>query len=66
MKDYYKYVYDGPVMEFDRLIEEHWHGETMATNEKKARSNLIYQFKKFNYRLVGTKITLPGKIKMED
>ena len=66
MNDYHKYTYDGPVMEFDRLIADHWRGETMALSEKKARSNLIYQFKKQNSRIVGTKITLPGKIKMEE
>ena len=66
MLDYHKYTYDGPVMEFDRLLADHWKGETMAPSEKKARSNLIYQFKKQNSRIVGTKITLPGKIKMEE
>ena len=64
MEEYRKYVYDGPVMEFDRLIADHWTGETMAMTEKKARSNLTYQFKRQNRRIVGTKITLPGKIKM--
>ena len=66
MQDYHKYTYDGPVMEFDRLLADHWKGETMAPSEKKARSNLIYQFKNQNSRIVGTKITLPGKIKMEE
>ena len=66
MQDYHKYTYDGPVMEFDRLLADHWKGETMAPSEKKARSNLIYQFKKQNSRIVGKKITLPGKIKMEE
>ena len=66
MQDYHKYTYDGPVMEFDRLLADHWKGETMALSEKKARSNLIYQFKKQNSRIVGAKITLPGKIKMEE
>lgn len=66
MQDYHKYTYDGPVMEFDRLLSDHWKGETMAPSEKKARSNLIYQFKKQNSRIVGTKIILPGKIKMEE
>ena len=66
MQDYHKYTYDGPVMEFDRLLADHWKGETMAPSEKKARSNLIYKFKKQNSRIVGTKITLPGKIKMEE
>ena len=66
MQDYHKYTYDGPVMEFDRLLADHWKGETIAPSEKKARSNLAYQFKKNNSRITGTKITLPGKIKMEE
>lgn len=59
-----KYIYDGPVMEFDKCIADHWKGETIASSEKKARSNLTYQFKKQNNRLASAKITLPGKIKM--
>lgn len=59
-----KYIYDGPVMEFDKCIADHWKGETIASSEKKARSNLTYQFKKHNNRLAGAKIALPGKIKM--
>lgn len=64
MEEMHKYAYDGPVMEFNRLLADHWRGETMASSEKKARSNLTYQFKKQNRRIAGTKITLPGKIKM--
>lgn len=63
---YHKYVYDGPVMEFNKLIADHWKGETMAPTESKARSNLTYQFKKKNNRIAGTKITPPGKLKMVD
>ena len=40
-----KYFYDGPVMEFDICIADHWKGETMANSKKKAISNLTYQFK---------------------
>ena len=57
-----KYIYEGPVMEFDICIADHWKGETIASSESKARSNLTYQFKKMNNRMPGTKITLPGKI----
>lgn len=61
---YRKYVYDGPVLEFDKLVANHWKGETMALSEKKARSNLAYQYKKKNNRNAGIKVTLPGEIKM--
>ena len=60
----HKYVYDGPVMIFDTCVADHWKAETMADSEKKARSNLAYQFKKKNNRVTGTKVTLPGKLKV--
>ena len=58
-----KYIYDGPVMEFNTCLMDHWKGETIAQTESKARSNLIYQFKKQNHKLPGSKITLTGKLK---
>lgn len=63
-EEYHKYSYDGPVLEFDTCVADHWKGETMAPSEKKARSNLTYQYKKQNNKIVGIKVTLPGKIKM--
>lgn len=59
-----KYRYDGPVMRFDTLVADHWKGETIALTEKKARSNLIYQYKKQNNLIPSVKITLPGSIKI--
>lgn len=59
-----KYVYEGPVMEFDRCVVDKWKGETVAPSESKARNNLAYQYKKQNNRIAGTRVTLPGKIKM--
>lgn len=64
MKEYHKYLYDGPVMEFDRCIDEHFKGETMAPTEYKAKINLAYQYKKKYGRTPGTKISLPGKLTM--
>ena len=57
-----KYLYKGPVMEFDRCIVNSWTGQTEAPSEAKAKSNLSYQFKKYNNRTANTKITLPGKL----
>ncbi len=59
-----RYIYDGPVMLFNTCVADRWRGETMAPTEKKARSNLEYQFKKQNNRIAGSKFTLPGKIKI--
>lgn len=61
-----RYLYKGPVMEFNTLLTDHWEGKTVAPSEKKARSNLTYQFKRGNNRIAGTRITLPGKIRMID
>ena len=59
-----KYSYNGPVMEFDRCIANNWRGETMAVSEKKAKSNLVYQFKKKNNRTAATRISLPGNVEL--
>lgn len=64
MDEYDKYTYDGPIMSFGKMVTDRWKGETMAPSLKKARSNLIYQAKKQLNLLAGTKVTLPGKIKM--
>ena len=60
-----QYTYDGPVMMFDVCITDKWHGTTYAESENKARSNLVYQFKKSNNRIAGSRISLPGKIRKE-
>ena len=63
-EEHHRYLYDGPVLEFDTCVNSRWKGETTAPSEKKARSNLTYQYKKQTNRISGTKIKLPGKIKM--
>ena len=56
------YFYDGPVLEFDRIIANHWSASTRAESEKKARSNLAFQFKKQYGKEARSKITIPGKL----
>lgn len=56
------YLYNGPVLEFDRIVANHWHGQTYAASESKARSNLAFQFKKETGKVPRTRITLPGKV----
>lgn len=56
------YFYDGPVLEFDRIIANHWSASTRAESEKKARSNLAFQFKKQYGKEARSKITVPGKL----
>lgn len=57
-----KYVYEGPVLAFDKCIAFHWKGTTCAVSEAKARCNLAHQFKVENNKVPRTRITLPGKI----
>lgn len=64
MDDRKLYVYDGPVMEFETCIAHRWRASTYATTEKKARSNLAYQFKKKNNRNANARIVLPGDIEL--
>lgn len=59
---YAQYTYDGPVYEFDDMIHKRWIGTTYAVSEKKARSNLAYQFRKQYNMETETRVTLPGKL----
>ena len=56
------YSYTVPVTMFDRCVANYWKGETYASSEKKAKSNLVYQYKKQNGLIPGTKVSLPGKL----
>lgn len=60
------YSYDGPVLEFDRIVANHWKASTRAESEKKARCNLAYQFKMDTGRVPRCKITIPGKLTSEE
>lgn len=57
-----KYIYDGPVKEFDTIISERWKASTYAISEAKARSNLIYRYKKAHGKDASAKIMLSGKL----
>lgn len=57
-----QYSYDGPVLIFGRCVANHWKASTFAVSERKARTNLAYQFKKKNNALPSTKVELPGKV----
>lgn len=58
------YSYRGPVMVFDKCVEHYWAGETTASSEKKARSNLAYQYKKEMGLIPQTKVSITGKLKI--
>ena len=57
-----KYFYEGPVLLFDKLVAEHWKGETIAPSESKARTNWAYQYKKNNNLAARSRVTVPGKL----
>lgn len=56
------YVYKGAVMMFDRVIDPYWEAETTATSAKKAKSNLVFRYKKMNGLDPTAKVTLPGQV----
>ena len=56
------YSYTGPVTMFDRCVANYWKGETCASSEKKAKSNLIFQYKQQNGLAPESKVNLPGKL----
>ena len=60
-----RYSYDGPVLEFGRVVTQRWSAATYAPTEGKARSNLTFQYKKQFRREPNTKITLPGKLTVQ-
>lgn len=59
------YFYEGPVLEFERIVARNWTGSTCAVSERKARCNLAYRFKMETGRESRTKISLPGKLIIE-
>ena len=57
-----RYEYDGPVIEFQRVITYRWKGSTLARTKERAYTNLKYQFKKEHNKYVNNNIQLPGKL----
>lgn len=56
------YSYDGPVLEFDRIVANHWRASTRAESVARARCNLAHQFKQETGRATRSKIIIPGKL----
>jgi hypothetical protein len=57
-----RYLYSGPVLEFERVIANKWEASTCAQSPSKARSNLTFRFKKEHNKATNSKISLPGKL----
>lgn len=62
--EYKEYSYSGPVEAFGRCIANNWKAKTTATSEGRARSNLIFRYKKEHGYAPTASIKLPGKIKV--
>lgn len=53
-----EYSYNGPVMEFDRCIANHYKATTRAVSPEKALCNIMFRFKKENGKASFCKISL--------
>lgn len=55
------YLYDGPVMKFETVIQDRWRTSTYAVSEKKAKTNLCFRYKMLHDMPADAKLDLPGK-----
>lgn len=60
------YFYEGPVTQFNKVINEKWTRCTKAVSEKKAISNLQFQYKMKHKMTANSKIELPGTLTILD
>lgn len=58
------YEYTGAVKNFDTIIAHKWKASTSAPTEKKAISNIIYQYKRQQGLTPSAKISLEGKLRI--
>ena len=49
-------------MAFGKCIDNNLKADTYAVSEKKAKSNIAYQYKKEHGKMPATKIILPGAL----
>jgi hypothetical protein len=56
------YFYEGPVTQFNKIINTSWSRYTKAVSPKKALSNLQYSYKITNNLTRDSKIELPGTL----
>lgn len=61
-KEKIEYSYKGDVLSFGRVVYRNWKARTYAVSEKKALSNLAFQYKNVNGLAPHAKITLSGKL----
>lgn len=59
-----KYIYDGPVMIFERCVANNWRAETIAVSPSKAKNNLKFRYKKEHNMIASSKVDLPGQVRL--
>lgn len=60
------YRYSGPVLVYDRIVDNSWAAETTATSVRKASNNLKYRWKKLWGLEQTVRVELPGKFTVEE
>lgn len=55
------YIYEGPVMQFNKVIQKCYRNGTQANSEARALSNLQFSYKRKNKLETNAKIMLDGK-----
>ena len=58
--------YSGPVLVYDKIVEDNWIAETTASSQRKASSNLKYRWKKLWGLEQTVRVELPGKFRLGD
>ena len=60
------YLYEGPVKQFNQIINEKWSRYTKAVSPEKALSNLQFCYKMKHNMTKNSKIELPGTLTLID
>lgn len=60
------YRYSGPVLVYDKIVDNSWTAETTATSVRKASNNLKYRWKKLWGLEPRVRVELPGKFTVEE
>jgi hypothetical protein len=56
------YSYSGPVMRFEKCVENNWIASTLAVSERQAINNLKHRYRMKENLSRNSDISLPGKI----
>lgn len=66
MPNDYSYIYEGPVMQFGRVVRNRWTGRTRANTSGRALTNLSFRYKAINQLVRTAQIELdPRYLRLE-